>query len=441
MKRATPTGMIAFLFIWGGQLVSMLGTNMTHFALGIWAWERTGEATALVLVGVFGLVPSMAATFVAGPLIDRWNRQRVMMLADVGAGLATVGLFVLYASGSLQVWHLYVASAVSGMTGAFQNLAYSAAITTLIPKTQYARANSMISLAHYASIIGAPLLAGMLIAPIGIAGIMLLDILTFVVAVGALLVVYIPQPEASPSGNGEVQQFWQDALFGFRYIWARPSLRGVMFIVFAFTMAESLGYPLIMPMILARTGGDELALGSVRSMLGVGGVVGGLLMSVWGGPKRKIHAILIGLVLTGLLGDMLMGLGQTLPMWLVAAVGLEIFIPATVGAYQAIWQSKVAPELQGRVFAARGLMSSVAEPISMVLAGLLSDRWLEPAMHPGGALANVFGDLVGVGPGAGMALILVFCGVTSALAGLAGYVLPSVRHIEAILPDYDAADE
>jgi MFS family permease len=425
--------MTAFTIVWLGQLVSMLGTNMSRFALVIWVWGQTGEATSLVLIGIFSTIPSLALHLVAGTLVDRWDRRRVMMVADTAAGLSTLAILLLYSANGLELWHLYAASAVAGAAGTFQHLAYSTAITTLIPKAHYARATGMVSLAQYASLIGAPMLAGILLGIIGISGVLLIDVVTFVVAVGALLAVYIPPPEASPSESSLLR----NSLFGFRYIAARPGLLGLTLIALAFSMAEALGYPLIAPMILARTGNDEIMLGTVQGMLGVGGVLGGVLISGWGGPKRRIHAFLIGLMLTGLLGDALMGLGRSLPMWLVAAFFLEVFIPTILGTHQSIWQSKVPPDMQGRVFAARGLISSVAEPISMGLAGVLADRVLEPAMLPGGALAGTFGGLVGTGAGAGMALLLVFCGLACAVVSIAGYAFGAVREVEQALPDHD----
>jgi predicted MFS family arabinose efflux permease len=387
-------------------------------------------------MGVFSTIPSLLLQLVAGALVDRWNHRRVMMVADTAAGLSTLALLLLYRSDQLQLWHLYAAAAVMGGFGAFQQLAYSASVTLLLPKSQYARASGMISLGQYASQIGAPVLAGILIGIIGLTGILLIDVVTFLAAVGALLIVRIPQPEVSRSDRQETLR--TDSVFGFRFIAARPGLLGLTLIAFAFSLAEAMAYPLIVPMILARTGDDELALGTVQAVLGVGGVIGGVLISVWGGPKRRIHAILIGLLLTGVLGDAFMGLGRSLPVWLASAFFLEVFIPTIIGANQSIWQSKVPPDMQGRVFAARSLMSSVAEPVSMVLAGLLTDHWLEPAMVSGGSLAPLFGGLVGTGAGAGMALLMVFCGVGSGLVGLAGYAFGAVRDVENALPDHDA---
>jgi hypothetical protein len=194
-------------------------------------------------------------------------------------------------------------------------------------------------------------------------------------------------------------------------------------------------------MLLARTGGDEAIVGSVQAMLGIGGVIGAVLLTAWGGPRRKIHGVLIGLALTGLLGDALMGLGQSLPVWLAAAFFLEVFIPTLFGSYQAIWQAKVAPELQGRVFAARRILSTAADPIAMILTGVLSDRVFEPALMPGGGLTPLFGGLVGVGAGAGMGLLLVLAGIGSGLAGLMGYLFRSVREVETQLPDHSSGSK
>jgi DHA3 family macrolide efflux protein-like MFS transporter len=170
-QRAGPTGMPGFTIVWIGQVVSLLGTGMTRFALTIWAWEVTGKATALALVWVFAAAPTVLFSPVAGALVDRWNRKLVMMLSDLAAGSMTVVVLLLYATGHLQVWHLYVTGALAGAFEAFQWPAYSAAVTTMLPKAQYARASGMMSLAESASGVFAPLAGSMLMRRIGIAGV------------------------------------------------------------------------------------------------------------------------------------------------------------------------------------------------------------------------------------------------------------------------------
>jgi MFS transporter, DHA3 family, macrolide efflux protein len=422
-------GIGTFLVIWAGQLVSTLGSSMTRFALAIWVWERTGAATATVLTIAIALVASLLANLAAGPLVDRWSRKRVMIFSDLIAGLSSCAVLVLVAAGRLEVWHLYVVAALSGALGVFQGLAFSASTTLLVPESQYARARGLLSLSEYASMIGAPLLAGVLLGSIGLVGILVIDIVTFLFAVSVLLVLHVPQPEAAEPE--EPRPLWRETVAGYQYIWARRGLLGLMLIAFTFSLAEALGWPLVTPLIMARTG-DEAILGLVRAVQGIGGIAGGVALSIWGGPKRRIHAVLIGMMLTGLLGDALIGIAQSLPVWLLGAFFLELFIPIVLGAYFAIWQAQVAPEMQGRVFAARNFITTLGEPASMLLGGILSDTLLEPAMRPGEPLARMFGGLVGTGSGAGMALLLVIGGVLTVLVGLSGYLFRSVREVEAM---------
>jgi MFS family permease len=432
--------MRAFLVVWAGQVVSLVGTGMTQFAYTIWAWEVTGEATALALVGFFSFGPAILVSPFAGALVDRWNRKLVMMLSDLAAGLSSIAILLLYLSGDLAIWHLYVAGAFAGVFQSFQFPAYSAAVTTMLPKQQYARASGLLSLANSTSQIIAPVLAAGLLGVIGMGGVLSIDIVTFVVAVGALLVVHIPQPEATTAGREGRGSLWQESLYGFQYILARPSLFGLLVIFFAINLISTFGFTLMNPMILARTGNNEDVLAAVQMTIGIGGVVGGLVLSVWGGPKRKMHGILIGLILLNVLGVLPLGLGRALPVWAVAGFSMMVFTPTINGSSQAIWQAKVAPDVQGRVFAARRLIAQISAPLSMLLAGPLADRVFEPALlAEGGQLASAFGWLVGTGPGAGMALMFVVTAIAGALVSAAGYALPAVRAAEDILPDYDAS--
>lgn len=430
--------MTGFTVVWLGQVVSLLGASMTRFAITIWAWQETGQATALALVGVFTFAPAVLLSPLAGALVDRWNRKLVMMLSDLTAGMATVALLALYLSGHLQVWHLYVLGAWSGAFSAFQFPAYSAAISTMLPPKQYARASGMLALADAISGIAAPVLAGLLLAVIGVAGIFVIDIVTFTVAIAALLAVAIPQPPPSAEGLAARGTLRRDALYGFRFILMRPALLRLQLLFTAVNFTATFGMVVAAPMVLARTGSDQLALASVHSAMGAGGVLGGLLLSVWGGPRRRIHGVLVGMAAGGLLGTLPLGLAQSLPWWMAAAFVNAATIPLLNGSNQAIWQSKVPPDVQGRVFAARRFIAQATAPLAMLLAGPVADRWLEPALAPGGALAATFGPWVGTGPGAGMGLMLVAAGLVAGAIGISGYLQPIVRRVEDVLPDHGA---
>ncbi len=433
-----PSGMPAFVLIWAGQFVSYVGTGMTRFATTVWAFELTGQASALAVVGFFSFAPAIVMTPLAGALVDRWNRKLVMALADLGAGLSTIALVILFFMGDLRIWHLAAAGAFASVFEAFQFPAFSASISLMLKKEQYARANGMLSLAESAGGIIAPVLAGALLAFIGLGGVMLIDIATFVFAVFAVLVVLIPQPQRTAEGEAGRGSLLAESAFGFRYIWARSSLLGLQMLFFFSNLFYAMSATIQPAMILARTGNDAAVLGLVQSAMGVGGVVGGLVMSTWGGPRRRIHGLLLGFIGGALLGTVPMGMGRGLPLWLTGAFFILFFLPFINGSNQAIWQAKVAPDVQGRVFAARRLIAQVTAPVGILLSGVLADRVFEPLMRAPEGMARLFAPLVGTGPGAGMGLLTVLVGLLGALVGVAGYVVPAVRNAEALLSDHDA---
>jgi MFS family permease len=429
--------MLGFSIIWLGQLVSLVGTGMTRFALTIFAWQLTGEATALALMGFFAFGPTVLVSPFAGAIVDRTSRKLVMMLSDLAAGTMTLLILALFLTDHLQIWHLYLAGAVSGGFESFQFPAYSAAVSTMLPKAQYARANGMMQMVENASFVIAPILAGILIGPLGIGGVLTIDLATFGVALLALVLVYVPDPPETEAGRAGKGNLLKEAGYGFRYILDRPSLLGLLSVFFVSNFTGSFGFVLLAPMILARTGNQELILGSVQSMFGVGGVIGGALLSLWGGPKRRIHGVLLGLAFGSLLGEGLLGLGRVPFVWATAAFFLAFALPIINGSSQAIWQAKVAPDVQGRVFSVRRLIAQITAPVAILLAGPLADRVFEPAMQPGGALADGLGWLVGTGPGAGMALIFVITASIGTIASLAAYLVPIIRNLETILPDHE----
>lgn len=435
-----PTGMVGFSIVWFGQLVSLLGSGMTTFAISIWAWQETGQATALALAGFFGFGPTILLSPFAGAIVDRYNRKLVMMLSDLAAGLATVALLILYSSGQLELWHIYLANAFAGAFAAFQFPAYSAAVTTMMEKKHYARATGMLSLAESASGIFAPVLAGALLGFIGIGGIMTFDIITFLVAIAALLVVHIPEPRITQDGLRSRGNFFRESFFGFRYIFEKPGLLGLQLVFFAINFIAMFSFILIAPMILARTGNNELALGSVQSIGSIGGLIGGLVLSAWGGPKRKVNGVLIGMIVISL-SQGLIGIGQALVIWAAGNFIVAFTLPILNGSNQAIWQSKVAPDVQGRVFATRRLIAQITAPVAMLLAGPIADQIFEPAFMPGGALADsMLAGVVGTGPGAGMGMMFVISAVLGVVVGLSGYAFPVVRNVEEDLPDHDVVD-
>jgi DHA3 family macrolide efflux protein-like MFS transporter len=435
-----PQGMTAFTIVWFGQVVSLVGTAMSGFALTLWAYRTTGLATALSMVAFFNFAPMIIMSPIAGVLVDRWNRKWAMALSDLASAMATLAILLLFLTGHLQLWHLYVTGALSAAFQTFQWPAYSAAISMMVPKMQYQRASGMISMAESGSGIAAPILAGALVGILGFERlwvIFAIDLATFVVALGALILVTIPNPPQVEPEHPE--SLLKQSMFGFHYIWQHRPLFDLQMVFFASNLIASLCLTIFPALVLARTGNNAAALGSTQSAAAIGGVAGGALLTAWGGPKRKVNGVLMGMVLTSLLGTLVVGLGRSLPVWLAGSFMMMVVLTILNGSNQAIWQSKVPPALQGRVFSVRRLIAQVTVPVAMLASGPLADKVFGPAMMPAGSLTLVFGWLTGTGAGAGISLMFVLAGLAGALVGIVGYLVPNVRDVEALTPDFDAA--
>jgi MFS transporter, DHA3 family, macrolide efflux protein len=431
-----PKGLKGFIIIWIGQVFSMVGSQMTHFAMGIWAWEQTGQATPLALVGLFSFAPVVVFSPFAGVLVDRWNRKWVMALSDIGAGLVTLVVFILMLTGKLEIWHLYITGFIGGIFGAFQWPAYSAAISLLVDKKHYARTSGMIDMAGSGVAIIAPILAGLLMPIINISGIIAIDLVTLVIALVFLMIVSIPEPKRQPRDRSSGAYF-RELAYGFRYLFDRPSLLLLQLVFFFGNLFFSIGFTVFNPMILASTGGNSTILGSVQSAGAIGGLMGATIMTAWGGPKKKINGVLAGWVMSGLLGLSLIGIGGSLLFWLVGNFLLMAAMPLVNGSNQAIWQAKIAPEVQGRIFSVRRFVAGISAPISMAVAGPLADQVFEPALS---STDHWFGKLLdpifATGPGAGMSFLILISGILVAGVGLGAYRNRQIRHVETLIPDH-----
>lgn len=436
-KTNRPAGMFGFTIVWLGQIVSVLASSMSQFALTLFMFEETGSALAMGTMQVFFITPFLLISPVAGVWVDRYNRKLMMMVSDIAAGIATIVILVLQGMGILEYWHLYGASIIYGLGMAFQWPAYSAAISTMVPKEQLGRANGMMSLIEAGPQVIAPILAGALIGIIGLTGILALDVITFLFAIGALMIVNIPQPVRTEEGvRSQSGGMLTEASYGFKYIFSRPSLLGLQMVFFFGNLFAGIGFTVLAPMILTRSGGDSLAFGSVQSAGAIAAVVGGVIMSAWGGFKRRVHGVLLGWMFGGI-GMAIMGFAGGLPIWIAGVALTSVVVPFVNGSNQAIWQSKVAPDIQGRVFSARRLIAWLTNPISPLIGGALADFVLEPAALAGTGLPNTLSWLTGTGPGSGMGTLMVLCGLVSVLVGFAGYFIHSIRNAEQILPDHD----
>lgn len=433
-QQPNPASMRNFLIVWLGQLVSTIGSNMTGFAIEIWAWEITGKATTLTLVGFFSLLPSIIITPISGVIVDKFNRKLLMMVGDTVAVLSTIIIVLLHLTNNLQIWHFYLTGAIVGTFNQFQSLAYSASVSLMIPKQHYTRASSLEFLSGYGSKIIAPALAGYLYTVIGFIGIWLIDIFTFVIAISSLFLVSIPQPPPTTE-NEKIASIWQDFGCGWRYITTHKSLLALLIINLLFWLPHDIGNSLYTPMILSRTNNNTLVLGSLASAAGFGGVTGAIIVSTWGGFRQKIKGVLLGMIGAGV-SKIVFGLGKTPWVWISAQFCSSLTFPLKGSLDTAIWLAKVPPNVQGRVFAARSLLLQIASAVGYLIAGPLADRVFTPALQSEGVLVGIFGGLFGSGSGAGIALLYVICALCMLLVGFLGFFVPLLRDVEDILPDY-----
>ncbi|MFS0863112.1 MFS transporter [Fredinandcohnia sp. 179-A 10B2 NHS] len=420
-----------FVVIWIGQLVSIIGTSLTSFGIGVWVLKETGSITQFSLIMMSATVPAILISPFAGVVVDRWKRKWVMVISDSLAGLSTIAIFLLLLSNSLEIWHIYIAAAVASFSSAFQSPAYQSSISLMVPKAQLIRANGMVQLAEASSIVIAPLLAGFLVVEVGIKGIIMIDFVTFLVAITILLFTKLPEVNQKKE-TSEQLSFFRDALYGWKYIMDRPGLKGLL--VFFAVSNLLLGFfnVLLQPLILSFT--NEKVLGAILSFAGIGMLVGGIVVSVWGGSKKRILTVMI----SGVMGGLFLSLTGIKPSPYVVAIGafmMFLLIPFANGASQTIWQSKVAPNVQGRVFALRRMIGISLSPVAYVTAGPLVEKVFEPFMQGSGKVTTMVQSIIGSGNGRGMGLFIVLVGVVWTVSTFIILVHPRVRHIESELPD------
>jgi len=434
-KTTTPT-FTTFLTVWLGQSVSLVGSGLTSFALGVWVFERNGSITQFALIGLFVVLPRVLLSPLAGVIVDRWDRRRAMILSDAGAGLCTLTVVVLLNFRQLEVWQIFLLTAASSAFGALQWPAYTSAITLMVPKEHLGRANGIVQFGIALSEILAPALAGLLMPVIGLQGVVLIDFATFSFAVLTLLPVRFPQQELPPEKESIKLNLREELSFGIRYVAARPGLRNLLAFSAVVKFLWGMVGALITPMVLGFT--TTPGLGGIISVAGFGMLAGSLVMSIWGGPPRRINGVLFFEMISGVC-FLLIGLRPS--FWLVAfgALGAHMTIAIVYGSNLAIWQSKVETSAQGRVFAFQQMVASAAAPLAYLLAGPLAEKVFEPLLAEGGALSGSAGQVFGVGVGRGIALLFFFMGLVKITVALLGYLNPHIRNVEDELTD-SAAD-
>ena len=417
----------AFYSLWGGQSLSLLGTGLTRFALMVWAYQNNGSVTAMVLLGFFSYLTFMVCSPFAGVVVDRLPRKWIMFVADFSSGLVTLGLLILALTGKLAFWQLYLAEGLSGAFEAFQSPAFFSSVSLLMPRDEYTRSNALIGLSKSAMGMIAPALSSVLLTFGGLNLVMVIDLATLVPGLVVLLLVSLPKPAPTETGAKASGNFSHEFRFGFRYIFSHAGLRAITLIFMGINLFAGFTYMSILsPMILTHTGGDKIALGTVQTVMGLGGILGGLILTFWHAPRKKAATFVWSTLFSFMICDFLTAISRDVWGWSIAGFLSELSIPFIVSPFYSIWQERVPADVQGRVFAVREMLLTSLSPLGFLIGGLTADHLFEPFF----AQPNFLSGLVGWGPGAGMSAMFLITGLLGSLDGLAGVLSRNVRKMD-----------
>ncbi|MFI5761140.1 amino acid adenylation domain-containing protein [Streptomyces sp. NPDC051563] len=432
-RRVRPT-MGRFLAIATGQQLSMIGSALTEFALPIWIYLQTGSLFQLGLLAAFGLVPGIVVAPLAGAIVDRGDRRRVMLGGDIAAGLTQAALLVLYLSDSLEIWHCYVMISLLSTALAFQRVAWGSAVPQLVPKRFLGRANGVVQMALGLAQFLVPLIAVGILHVIGLGGILVFDVVSYLIATGVTLAVRFPDVMAATrreSVSAEIRAGFQRAL-GSRHF------RAMLFWFAALNIFLSPLFLLITPLVLSFS--TTAAAGWVSTAAGLGAVLGGLTLLVWGGPRRmRLRGVLFATL--GLAAACVVtGLRPSVTVVALGAFGMTYGLALLNGIYATVIQTKVPMRFHGRVIAVNTLVAWSTLPIGFALVAPAGPELLQPLMDEGGALASSVGALIGTGDGRGIGLLYLVFGLAMAALVLVSLCIPVLARFDRDVPDAESDD-
>jgi len=388
--NGTRTWQIPFFTIWTGQVFSLVSSRVLEFALVWWLTEQTGSATVLALSTMVAVIPQVVLAPFVGAYVDRLNRRLVMMLADSVVALFALWLAYLFWTGSLQVWHIYVATALRTVGGLFHWPAMQATTALMVPNEHLTRVAGINQTLNGVLNMVAPPLGALLLRVLPFYGVMLTDVVAAAIAVSALFFVHVPQPAKT---DGRPSSVWEDFREGLRYVFSWPGLVVILFIAMLLNFVMNPAFSLIPLLVTDHFGGDALQLGWFQSSWGIGLVLGGLVLSAWGGFKNRVYTSMTGLIIEGI-GTVIVGLAPSNALWLAIA---GMFIGGMMNAFVngplfALLQSVVDADKQGRVFTVVMSMSSAAWPLSLAVAGPIADAvGVRPWYVVGGLVSSIVG--------------------------------------------------
>lgn len=398
-----------YIILWLSQSVSGLGSSMTGFALVLWAYGQSHSAMSVSLMTFCNYVPYVILSLFVGVFIDRHKKKTIMLVSDSIAAAGSLAVLMLLLTGGLKVWNIYVINVVIGVTNAFQQPASAVATGRLVPKDKISNVSGMNSFSGNLIVVFSPMLAAFLYAAGGLWLILLIDLVSFAAAFFVLL-LFIAIPEEI---TGETYRSpFAGIKEGFAFLKMEKGILYIMLTMALINFFSRMTYENILsPMVLARSGGNNLALGMVNACMGVGGIAGGIIVSIKKESRKKAMAIYVSAALSFLFGDLMMAVGRNAFWWSVAATAASLPIPFIMANQNVILYRKIPDFMQGRVFAVRNAVQYSTIPVGILLGGGLADYVFEPFIRSGSGLAGFLSKAVGSGDGSGMAVMFLCTGI------------------------------
>jgi MFS transporter, DHA3 family, macrolide efflux protein len=432
--------MRAFLVIWSGQFVSIIGSGITGFALDLWVYQRTGSVTQYALVALFNVIPPILVSPIAGVFVDRWNRRLTILGSDFLAAIMTGLIALLFFTGNLQVWQIALITTAISTLGVFQRLALNASTKQLVSEKHLEQAVGLSQISESMGSLVVPALAGTLVLIVKMEGVLLIDFATYLVSLVTLLLIKIPAHRQSVTSNGNdhpqsrinLKTIWGELQQAWQYTTAH---RGILSLLIYFTIINfliSLVGLLIIPMVLGFL--STSAAGSILSIGGIGSLFGSLLLGFIGGTKYRLtKTMLFGLCLG--LCIILLGLHPSSILITVAIFLGMLFFSLINGISEVLFISCVPIEIQGRVFGLQGTITASSIPLAYMVAGPLTDGFFEPLLAKNGALSNTVGQIIGVGSGRGIALLFIILGIAQVIVTISAYSYRPMRKLDHLNSD------
>lgn len=419
-----------YIIFWLGQSVSQLGSAMTAFALTIWAYQQTQSAMTVSLMTFCSYVPYILVSIFVGGFIDRHSKKMILIISDSVAALLTVGVFIQISQNNLSIEQIYIVNAIIGFANAFQSPAASVVTGTLIPDGQYQKASGLQSFSSNLTMVVSPMLAGMITGIAGLSFVLVADLLSFLFCVMTLVPIKTDAPLSEPVIQKSNKTKFGNLKDSILFLKNEKGLLYIMISLAIINFFSRLTYENILsPMILSRSGNDIKVLSIVSGVLGAGGIIGGMMVLGVKGKANPLKLLYVSAGVSFLFGDLLMGAGQNLSIWLLAGIAASVPIPFIMAGQTMILYKIIPKNMQGRIFALRNAIHSSTIPLGILLGGYLADYIFEPFMGSDHLLANLLKNMVGSGAGSGMAVMFLCTGILGSISCIAGYKNKHIKRL------------